>query len=294
MSHSIKEGQELYNTGRLHGQWPLSDLIEKIGSIQAFRDSLKPKLKKTRSILIGAIIGTVVFAILTFALSGSPVAIIGVLGLIAGIIIIVTSIIRLIRLNRDNFDSDATTIMGPLFRCIAPDLAKNVPVTVNASLKSPFAKDFLVKEGQKYSTFAYPECVDRFYKRQILSLECRLLDGTRMLAGVVENSIEKTLKKKNPRGKWKTKRKYRRKLGIKVRFQLDNTRSRLTGQLKLPAKATVRVRQSARGDVISLSLAETFKGSGAINASSLLSLMAGAYGAVAPVPNNQAQTGGGI
>ena len=175
-----------------------------------------------------------------------------------------------------------------------PDLAKNSPVTLSAALRSPFEKDFLVKEGQKYSTFAYPECVDRFYKRPVLNIECRLLDGTRLMAGIVEHSMEKVLKKKNPRGKWKTKTKRRRKLGIRVRIQLDRTRTSLSGPFKLPSDAVVRVRPSPRGDVILLSLSRIVRDGESLSASPLLDLMAGAYKAVAPIPGAQAPSGGGL
>lgn len=292
MPYSIGKGRELYAAGKLHGQWPASELLDLVGSLQAFRDSLKPKQQKIRKIRIAAIFGIIIFAILAFAMSDSPICLIWVALSLASIVLLVISIVRSVRLKSDKFNPDAASVIGPLIQCITPDLAKNTPVTVNASLRSPFEKEFLVKEGQKYSTFAYSECVDKFYKRPVLNLTCRISDGTRLMAGIVEHSIEKVLKKKNPRGKWKTKKKYRRKLGVRVRIQLDKTQTRVTGQFKLPADAQVRHRESPRGDVILVSLSKTVKDTSPLKASLLLDLMAGAYKAVAPVSNGQTQPGG--
>ena len=288
MPYSIDKGKELYAAGKIHGRWPAPEILDMAGSLKAFRDSLKPRLKKTRLRIVIFIISSVIFAVLTFAWS-----IFWLIFLLASILLTVISIVKAVKWNDDRYNTDAQSVLTPLFTCIGPDLAKNSPVTLSASLKPPFEKEFLVKEGQKYSTFAYPECIDRFYKRPVLNLECRLIDGTRLMAGIVEHSMEKVLKKKNPRGKWKTKKKYRRKLGIRVRIQLDRARTSLTGQFKLPSDAVVRVRQSPRGDVILLSLRRIVRDTEPLNASLLLDLMAGAYKAVAPIPGTQGPSGGG-
>lgn len=289
MPYSIDKGKELYAAGKLHGQWSAPEILDIAGSLKAFRDSLKPKLKKTKLRIIIFIISSVIFGILSFAWS-----FFWLIFLLASIALTVIFIVKAVRFNDDRFNPDAESILTPLFSCIGPDLAKNSPVTLSASLRSPFEKEFLVKEGQKYSTFAYPECIDRFYKRPVLNFECRLLDGTRLLAGIVEHSMEKVLKKKNPRGKWKTKKKYRRKLSVRVRIQLDRTRTSLTGQFKLPSDAVARVRHSPRGDVILLSMRRIVKDTRPLNASVLIDLMAGAYRAVAPQPAEQTQPGGNV
>jgi hypothetical protein len=289
MPYSIDKGKELYAAGKLHGQWSAPEILDIAGSLKAFRDSLKPKVKKTKVKIIIFIISSVIFGVLTFAWS-----FFFLIFLLASIALAVVFIVKAVKWNDDRFNPDAESMLTPLFTCIGPDLAKNSPATLSAALRSPFEKEFLVKEGQKYSTFAYPECIDRFYKRPVLSLECRLLDGTRLMAGIVEHSIEKVLKKKNPRGKWKTKKKYRRKLGIRVRIQLDRTRTSLTGEFKLPSDAVARVRHSPRGDVILLSLRRIVKDTKPLNASALLDLMAGAYRAVTPVPSEQTQSGGNV
>jgi hypothetical protein len=289
MPYSIDKGKELYAAGTLHGQWSAPEILDIAGSLKAFRDSLKPKLKKTRLAIIIFVISAVVFGVLTFVWS-----FFWAIFLLASVALAVLFIIKAVRSNDSRFDPDAESLLTPLFSCIGPDLAKNSAITLSASLRSPFEKEFLINEGQKYSTSAYPECVDRLYKRPVLNFECRLLDGTRLMAGIVEHSMEKVLKKKNARGKWKTKKKYRRKLSIRVRIQLDRTRTSLTGQFKLPSDALARIRHSPRGDVILLSLRRVVKDTKPLNPSALLDLMAGAYRAISPEPAEQTESGGNV
>jgi hypothetical protein len=144
-----------------------------------------------------------------------------------------------------------------------------------------------VRTGEKYSTARYPDCIDRFFKREILNLECRLRDGTRLQAGIVEHTVEKVHKKKNPRGKWKTKMKCRRKISFRARLLLDDGRCRLTGAPRLPAGTAVRVRRHPRGAVIFLSLRKYVADTQRMDAEPLLALLAGAYGAITPAPQNK-------
>jgi hypothetical protein len=299
MGDPVREGKVLYSAGRLHGTWPAQELLARVDALEACRTAMPAKRKRMWLLLLVCISATVVFAILRSALphEGTVSGIIGPmcsLAIIAGVVGAVASIVMLIILGLRKYDEDAAAVLGPLVRCLGPDLAKGAVFKVNACLKSPTDSGLLVRTGEKYATDKYPECVDRFFKRDILDLECRLRDGTRLLAGIVEHTVEKVLKKKNPRGKWKTKRKCRRKIGFRVRLLLDETRCRLTGNLKVPDGTTVRVRHHPRGALVFLSLRANLPDSRRLGAGTLLSILSGAYGAVTMVQQNEQTLPGGI
>jgi hypothetical protein len=284
----------LYGVGRLHGVWPAKEVLNTIEALDAWRKSLPAKRKRLWLLLLGGIAVAVVFTILRaiFAHWGTFGALCS-LAQLAGVTAVVVSIVMLIRLYRSKCDEDAAAVLGPLVRCIGPDLAKGGLLKVSASLLSPTDAHLLVRTGDTYSTERYPDCIDRFFKREILNLECRLRDGTRLQAGIVEHTVEKTHKKKNPRGKWKTKKKYRRKIGIRARLVLDDGRCRLTGAPRLPAGTTVRVRRRPRGAMIFLSLSRYVTEKQRVDAGPLLALLAGAYGAITPVRQNEPISTGG-
>jgi hypothetical protein len=245
-------------------------------------------------LLLGGIVAAIVFTILraVFPDAGLFTALCSLVRF-AGVIAVVVSIVMLIRLYRLKGDEGAAAVLDPLVRCIDPDLAKGGLLKVNASLLPPTHSDLLVRTGEKYATERYPECFDRFFKRELLDLECRLRDGTRLQVGMVEHTVEKVHKKKNPRGKWKTKTKYRRKIDYRARLVLDESRCRLTGAPRLPAGTTVRVRRHPRGAMIFLSLRKYIAEKQRLDAGPLLALLAGAYGAITPAPRTEPGTTGG-
>lgn len=293
MKDPIGEGKELYSAGRLHGEWPADELFARIEAMRMFRESLPVKKRKMRRLLVAGIVAAIVFAILCAALPGTAGGLC-VIGLIAGIVLFIVSIVMLIKLGVKAYDEDAASVLGAIARCIGPDLAKGSRFKVSASLKPPTASDLLVKKGDEYSTDKYPKCHDKFYKREIMNLECRLSDKTRLQADIVEHTIEKVLSKKNARGKWKTKKKYRRKVGFRVRLQLDNSCSRMTGSFKLPPETSVRVRQHPRGALVFLSLRKSFTDKQRLDAQPLLAVLAGAYQAFTPVQQNNPTPSGGV
>jgi hypothetical protein len=299
MGDPVREGRELYGAGRLHGTWSAQELLARVDALEACRKALPAKRKRVWLLLFGCISAIVVFAILSSVLphEGTVSGIVGPvcsLVIFIGIVGAVASIVMLIMLGLRKYDEDAAAVLGTVARCLGPDLAKGALFKVNACLRNPTDSALLVRTSGKYATDKYPECVDRFFKRDILDLECRLRDGTRLLAVMVEHTVEKVLKKKNPRGKWKTKRKCRRKIGIRVRLLLDETRCRLTGNLKVPEGTAVRVRHHPRGALVFLSQRTNLPDSRRLGAGTLLSLLSGVYGAVTMVEQSEQNFPGGI
>jgi hypothetical protein len=298
MRDLVQEGKSLYSAGGLHGAWPAHELLTRVEALDACRKSMPARRKKIWFLLLGSVLITIIFLILRAFLShlgavSNIAAVFCPMAVYAGVFMAIISIGMLIRLGRQKYNQDAAAVLGPLIRCIGPDIAKGSLVKVRASLKASTDSALFVRAGEKYAKGKHSECYDRFFKREILNLECRLRDGTRLLAGMIEHTVEKVSKKKNPRGKWKTKRKCPRKIGIKVRLLLDESRCRLTGTLKVPGGTTVRVCRHSRGALIFLSLRKDLPDGQPLDAAPLLALLSGAYGAVAMARQNEMDSPGG-
>lgn len=298
MKDSNREGKDLYDAGRLHGTWPANELLAKLEALKTYRDSIPGKRKKAWLLLIGSLISAIVFFILW--LSYPPhslrlsIGVVSLAAMLASVIAFAAAIAMLVRLGSLNrYDNDAAAILGPLIRCLAPDLAKGGMVRINASLKPPDSPDLLTGTDKLGATAHSPECTIRLFRREIVDLECRLSDGTRLMAGIAEHAVEKTLTRKNPRGKKKSKTKFRRKIGIRVRLVLDNSRYRLQGAFTLPKGTSVRVRRHERGSLISLFLQSILTDRHGLDAKPLLSILAGVYGAVVPAPQSEQVPPGG-
>ena len=298
MKNPTGEAQGLFKSGHLKGEWPANELLARVQSLEEYRMSIPVKRKRMRRLLILGIVASVVLYFVEewrayLAPTARMAGIFFSAAMYACILLSIAAVVKLILLYRVKCDGDAAAVLAPILRCISPDMAKGTAVTVNASLKPPTAPDFLVKTGEKYVKGYYQDCVDRFFERDLLYLECRLSDGTRLLAGIEEHGVEKTLKKKNARGRWKTKKRYRRKVAFRARLVLDESRSRLTGVFKLPPGTAVQVRRHSRGTMVSLSLRKVLTEAERLDAGPLLAVLAGAYAAVAPVKRNEPASSGG-
>jgi len=298
MTDPVREGKRLYREGRLRGAWAAGEVLARLEALEAFRDSLPARRKRMWLLLVGSIVVAVAVAILRTSFSncagaGTP-EVICFSVLLACTTAFAAAVVMLIRLGAGRYDGDAAAVLGPLVRCLGPDLAPGSRFRVNAGLKSPTASDLLRRTGEKYATPTYPRCVDRFFQRDILKLECRLRDGTRLQAGMSEQTVETVLSKKNARGKWKKKSKCRRRIRIRARLLLDHGRCRLTGDLRLPGGTKVRVRRHPRGALLLLSLRKKMAGSEPLDARPLLALLSGAYGAVTTVRRNEPISPGGV
>jgi len=298
MGNPMGDARNLYRSGYLKGEWTGNDLGAGVEALEDFRKSVPLRRKRMRRLLILSVIASVVFYLLedwrAYLMPGAHAA--GILCsalMYCAIISSVVTLVMLIRLYRIKCDGDAAAVLGPFLRCIVPDLAKGAPVRVKASLKASTASDFLIKTGEKYTKGYYQDCVDRFFRREVVDLECRLSDGTRLMAGIAEHTVERTLKKKNPRGRWKTKKRYRRKIMFRARILLNEGRSRLTGAFRLPAETSVRVRRHPRGTMVLLSLRKILAETERLDAGPLLALLAGAYAAVTPAGQDEQKPSGG-
>ena len=299
MGTRIGDARGLYKSGYLKGEWPGNELLAGVGALERYRTTVPLKRKRTRRLLILSVVASVVLYLLedwrAYLAPGAHV--VGILcsaAMYAAVISSIVAVVMLIRLYTIKCDGDAAAVLGPFLRCLGPDLAKGAPVRVKASLKAATASDFLVKAGEKYVKGYYQDCVDRLFKREVVEVECRLSDGTRLTAGIAGHTMEKILKKKNPRGRWKTKKRYRRKIAFKARILLDESRLRLTGKFRLPGDTSVRVRRHPRGTMVLLSWRKNLAETEHLDAGPLLAVLAGAYAAVTPVKQNEQNPSGGV
>jgi hypothetical protein len=284
------------NSEDLEGTWPASELLARLEGLDAQGKSLQAKKTRMWRLLAGSFVVAVVFEILRSVLAhkgiGYYIGIVSPYLIFGGILGIILSLVMLFLLRSRKYDKDAVTVLMPLVRCIAPDLAKGSGLKVRASFKPPTHAAFRVGDEKKYTSGKNKKCFDRFFQREIFTVECHLGDGTRLQAGMTEHTLEKEAQRKNSRGKLKIKKKLRRKIRTRVRFLLNEARCRLTGTIKVPAGAEIRVRQHPRGTLISLAMRQELTSTQPLDAGPLLSLLSGSYAAVTTTQPTQRNPAG--
>jgi hypothetical protein len=130
----------------------------------------------------------------------------------------------------------------PMLKLLRDDFDPDQPVHVKLDLRDPTSKAKATGTGEPYKHGAYYKIIDTTYQDDWFSGEGVLADGSRFRWTLEETIRESKKSKKTPRGKYKTKTRYKKKASIDVELVLKKKTYDVTGAAKESDKnATVRV-----------------------------------------------------
>lgn len=108
----------------------------------------------------------------------------------------------------------------PVLTVFREDIDAGHPVHLELDLASPTAASKKQLEKKPYKQGAYHKVIETHYLDPWMSAEARLVDGTKLSWRVTDSIRERKKTKRNARGKYKTKTKYRKKTDLEVRLGL--------------------------------------------------------------------------
>jgi hypothetical protein len=108
----------------------------------------------------------------------------------------------------------------PVLSVLREDIDPAHPVHVDLDLTSPTAPNKKQSEGAPFKHGAYHKIIDTMYADDWMTVDARLVDGTKLSWHVSDSIRERKKTKKNPRGKIKTKTKYAKKTDLEVSISL--------------------------------------------------------------------------
>ena len=108
----------------------------------------------------------------------------------------------------------------PVLTVFREDIDAGHPVHLELDLASPTAPSKKQLEKEPYKQGAYHKVIETHYLDPWMSAEARLVDGTKLSWRVTDSIRERKKTKRNARGKYKTKTKYRKKTDLEVRLGL--------------------------------------------------------------------------
>jgi hypothetical protein len=130
----------------------------------------------------------------------------------------------------------------PMLKLLRDDFHPDQPMHVKLDLREPTAKAKATGTGEPYKSGAYYKIIDTTYQDNWFSGEGVLADGSRFRWTLEETIRESKKSKKTPRGKYKTKTKYKKKACIDVELVLKKKTYDVEGAAKESDKnATMRV-----------------------------------------------------
>ncbi len=120
-----------------------------------------------------------------------------------------------------DFDNGFRLYLKPMLNALADDIKKERAIAVSMDLSPITDKANLKSVSDQYSLGAYHKCYDHLYERELLTCTIPLYDGNRLFLSVHETCVKIRKTKRNPRGKIKTKYKYKRQTLAIIRLRVN-------------------------------------------------------------------------
>lgn len=117
----------------------------------------------------------------------------------------------------------------PMLALFREDFEREKPVSIKLDLRAPTDKAKCQTVGKEYKKGAYHKIIDSIYKDEWFSGEAPLADGSRLRWDVTDTILERKKTKRNARGKYKSKTKYKKRTMIDVSVTLKKKRYALDG-----------------------------------------------------------------
>jgi len=142
-----------------------------------------------------------------------------VLGLFGGFIYF---LVTFIKLSSHDLSNNFRQIALPFFAILNEDMEAGEPMQIKLDLSSPTGKAKKTGESDKYELGVYHKVIDTFYRDAWFEGSTWLADGSSLSWSVVEEITSSARTKRNARGKYKTKTKYRKLCHLAVDVALPH------------------------------------------------------------------------
>lgn len=153
-------------------------------------------------------------------------------------------------LKRIDVSDNLRKFVIPVLAIFREDIDPATPVHLRLDLTRPTLKTKKQSEGVPYKHGAYYKVIDTMYVDPWMDAEAVLVDGTRLRWSLTDRIRERQKTKRNPRGKIKSKTKYRKVTDVEVQLALKSKTYSVTHADAEAAgnRSKVAVRRSVRTD----------------------------------------------
>lgn len=209
------EQKALLQAKQLSGEYEPGALIALLRPIAAF-DRLADKARtpmgcSTAFLFVLAFVLLIVSANVSLFLLPLSVAALG------GAIWLLVTVLKLKKLDLSN---NFRQVAMPLLAVLREDMEKGATMNVRLDLSPATAKGKKTGTGKPYKEGAYHKVVDTTYVDAWFGGGTRLADGSLLQWDVTDDVVESRRTKRTPRGKYKTKTKYRKESTFTVNVSL--------------------------------------------------------------------------
>jgi hypothetical protein len=196
-----------------------------------------------------------------------------ILGLFGAFVFFLVTVIRLSKVDLSN---NFRQIALPFFAILKEDMEKGEEMQVKLDLTSPTHKTKKTGESDAYALGFYHKVIDHYYRDPWFEGSAWLADGSSVSWAVVEEITESHRTKRNARGKYKTKTKYRKICHLAVDVSLPKKEYSVAAQ-DATIDAKVKVKGGEKRTTLRLSRKVKIKANEPWDVRSLVELVAEAF-----------------
>jgi len=205
---------------------------------------------------------------------------------VAGIVLIasVVLLVMWVRLKKHDVPNALRTFVLPLVAVLREDVDGNAPIHLRLDLTGGTSAT-KKQRTEVLNNKGYPKVSQDYYSDPWMSGEAKLVDGSLVSWEIVDDIRERSVTKRNARGKVKHKIKYRvrRTMDARVALAREDYMMADVAASQRAAEIAIKVKEGDKRNVVQLrkrSLATTIDTSPEV--SDLLGLITGAYARVSP------------
>lgn len=189
---------------------PVDEVLELLRGLLDFDTTMAAKRKKAGCSIPLAILA----AIICFVIAGNTYQSTRTIMIAAAVLCVVAmaaAIVLFIRFKRQDLSDNLRTAAVPFLALLREDMNPGDALHVSIDLR-PYAIDEKKKrQSEPYKKGQYHKIIDRLFVDPWFSGGVVLADGTKVHWKVIEHVMQQTKTKRNPRGKYKSKTKIKRK-----------------------------------------------------------------------------------
>ncbi|MDM8515441.1 hypothetical protein QUF76_04520 [Desulfobacterales bacterium HSG16] len=277
----------LKNRG-ITGSWEAADCINALSELEKIDSDAEKNEKKAFTRAALCLFG-IIASLITGAMTTTPYFF--YLAPVFGIALVIFVLVG-IRYSFRDLDDGFRVYLFPLLRALSDDIKKNKKISIEMDFFPTDKKIFKKSKSDKYQKGVYHKCYDTLYERDYLKMTLPLHDGNRLVVSVRDSLIEAQMTKKNPRGKIKTKRKYKKQvMTYTIRLKVSAKKYRCKKELiETNLKDNIKkvdIKQTMKGPVLVIvGVVKSKREKKFPDTITTLKLIGRLYSCIEPVTNN--------
>lgn len=264
---------------KVKGAWTLKRLLYLLDALAKYDIQVEKKKNKSGGAMALFVVASIATGIIWAVVEYDPFAYVAVVFAL----LFVFFLISYKAYSKKDIPNDFREYLIPLLRLLSGDIEERSKIALNMDIEQLQNKKYSMGVKSWPPKAPYNKITSERFERPLVTMAIHLRDGNRLLMERFESLTVITKKKKNPRGKTKTKEKYKRRVFTRMKLAVNGRVYAVRKNFTNPAGAQVSAKAGKNRITIDMKLAEKGGLDVAMKPDSSIKQMAFLYSCIAPI-----------